>query len=121
MGAEAEDGAWGGMNILQRFQVGEPLKSWLQPKFEFVNRFNVSHLDSEPVIAIKLTVQTRDAYNKAGDIPVMLEEVIPNNLSDEKLFFIMRYMLHKLLTHEADEAIMIDGVRVYNPHGIDGQ
>lgn len=103
---------------LDKFQIGEPIKSLFSPKFSVLN--NIIVLIDERIVTVQLEIYTPDAFEEKGNILVLFRDNIYlwGNVNDEAAYCakFFRAMLHKALMHEADEAIVFDGKRVFNPH-----
>lgn len=97
-------------SAVQRFEIGEPLKSLFKPRFR-VSEDRMLHGSTR----LDLVCFAPDAYG-GPVIEINLQRIIDGIQNEERLFYEMRHMIHDMLLHEADEAILVDGRRVFDPH-----
>jgi hypothetical protein len=76
-------------------------------------------LASEQVVAIAITMQV--PHRDTGEIiPVVLHRAVPHHILESfdshGFFRWLRHCIHELETHEADEFLIIDGKRMFDPH-----
>ncbi len=109
-------------SIVSRFEIGDPIKSLFRPKFDIFPNYNfaTSYPDRRPMTVLRLTVYAPDAYGKLGVIPVNTERSFfaedMEHMTEDYFLHLMREMLHTMLKHEADEAILFEGRRIFDPH-----
>lgn len=94
----------------ESFVVGEPVRSWLSPRFKVRG----------DELRIRFTSVNSDLPHWAARLyPFQATFVVtlPTNCPDERNFhLIMRGAIHELLQHEADEAIRVRGEKSFDPH-----
>lgn len=96
---------------VQRFEIGEPLRSLFQPMFSVYDGENYSEIQS-----IRLSINVPDSSGSGKKIIVAFVEEVPFYATGSNIFTFLRRTVHKMLEHEADEAIRVDGIQVYDPH-----
>lgn len=94
------------------FKIGDPIKSFFAPRFSLY--FN--HSGEVPYVSLQ--INTPDAYGIAGRIQVSVTRALqPQHVASEQAFgYLLREMLHYMMKHEVDEAIMVNGDRIFDPH-----
>lgn len=94
----------------ESFVVGEPVQTWLRPRFKVKGQR----------LVVRFTSINSDLPRWAARLlPFQAEFIIslPVNCETERDFhLIMRDALHELLKHEADEAVRVRGEKSFNPH-----
>lgn len=97
-------------HLLKCFVISEPLKTMLGgPYFEV-------QLEG-PRVYIALRGDVQDAYGK-GRTDLVFRENCPYELHTNPEYFCMflRGMLHRVMEHEVDESILVNGQRIFDPH-----
>ncbi len=95
---------------IRRFTIGEPLKSLFKPIF-------MLQMDGE-ITTVKLTALAPDSLGSGREVNIVLDQMVsPYDAKNiDAAFHFLRGMVHKMLAHEADEAILVDGERKFDPH-----
>lgn len=100
------------MNIIERFKIGEPIQSLFHPRFSIKDNVKTRG------VTISLMLYAPDTYNPDHVLTVQLDKLYAKEEieNDEYMVRRLRAQLHEALIHEADEAITVDGVRLFDPH-----
>lgn len=94
-------GAW-----LAEIEIGEPIKAWLAPRLE-INptglMISIHTINAEPPHA-----PFRLVFCEHFDMAHVRDK--------DKFHDLVRGALHRVVAHEVDEALRVNGKDVYNPH-----
>lgn len=96
--------------LLKCLVIGEPLKTMLgDPKLEV-------QLEG-PRVFIALRGVVQDAFG-SGRMDLVFREDCSYELHTHPKHFVefLRGMLHRMMEHEVDESILVNGVRIFDPH-----
>ncbi len=101
---------------LKDFEICEPIKSWLEPeiKIHISDGFAFGLYIDIHVISIN----TDKPKGTKEPFKLRFRRSAPTTAVEckEVFFELLRHALHEVVTHEVDEAIRVDGKKVYDPH-----
>lgn len=107
-------------DAVTKFEVGNPIKSLFKPKFEVIYDFG------RDKSKVTVSINSPCSIHPGRIACVHLDEEIPNVLKDsaisrapnytEHVAEFLRKMLNKVLQHEIDESISVNGERIFDPH-----
>lgn len=91
---------------LRDIEIGEPIKSWLQPQ--------ITVTDS----SLSIICKTKDTNPPHHTFQFTFIDYYPLGSIRTKAGFhdMIRRALQRVVTHEVDEALRIEGKQAYNPH-----
>jgi hypothetical protein len=101
---------------IARLQIGEPIASVFRP------RFHLQHDKSIGYAVGTLMISTLDSLDDATEIIVQFGEGLSEAKlaslvqSDETFFHWIRETLRRMLLHELDECLRVDGRLLNDPH-----
>jgi hypothetical protein len=101
---------------IARLQIGEPIASVFRP------RFHLQYDESIGYAVATLMISTLDSLDGATEIIVQFGEGLSEAKlaslvqSDETFFYWIRETLRRMLLHELDECLRVDGRLLNDPH-----
>lgn len=66
---------------------------------------------------LEIEIEVEDAAGAEGQIRVTFTHPCPVHPESEEALPYWRSVFHRAATHEADEALRVDGVAPFDPHG----
>ncbi len=103
-------------DLIEKFQIEEPLKSWLHPAFR------VEYILVQDTTMVALVCQTRDALGIRDFVNPTIHKPLPGYLLREHkgyeraALIFLQSMLHEMVKHEVDESCWIGNRQVFCPH-----
>lgn len=93
------------------FEVREPLRSMCDPQFTLYDHFGWG-------LRIKLQIKAHNANSPTEVGPITLDRPVDVDTLENATACheFMRGMLKEVLLHECDESIVVQGVRIFDPH-----
>lgn len=96
---------------LDQFVVNDPIKSLFNPEFSIARDFATNRA------RLALTITAPCAYTNGETARVVTMDDLPKSIDTLVSFAdYARAMLRETILHEIDEAITVNGQRIYDPH-----
>ncbi len=99
---------------LDDFVVGDPIKTWCKPSLTIQDGWYAIKDNYE----VRFAFSVPDAYHSGRSIPLMIARPVPEACKENRALFYkwLRVGLMDMLKHELDEAIEVNGKKIYDPH-----
>lgn len=100
--------------LVGRMTLGYPFKAWDMG----LRAFYAEATDSVDV-AVFIDAPHRDTGKQGGGVHMVFQVpyVFSESMDENHLARFIRDRLHDMMAHEMDESILVDGKRIFDPHG----
>lgn len=111
-------------HLLKHVRVGEPIRSWINPRFEVKGHTicgtgggGMAAVIKWTQYALRLIINTFDSdFRRKRLIELHVTAPVGSGLSDSQFLELLRKELHYLFCHEVDEALTFKGEKIFDPH-----